>query len=31
MIAVDLAREPLWGDVAKRLFAGDVERFARDR
>jgi hypothetical protein len=31
MIAGDLAREPLWGDVAKRLFAGDVERFARDR
>jgi hypothetical protein len=30
MIARDLAREPLWGDVAKRLFASDVERFARE-
>ena len=30
MIARDLAREPLWGDVARRLFAPEVERFARD-
>jgi hypothetical protein len=30
MIARDLAREPLWGDVAKRLFASEVDRFARE-
>jgi hypothetical protein len=30
MSAGDLAREPLWGDVARRLFARDVERFAQD-
>jgi hypothetical protein len=30
MIARDLAREPLWGDVARRRFASDVERFARE-
>jgi hypothetical protein len=30
VIARDRAREPLWGDVAKRLFASDVERFARE-
>jgi hypothetical protein len=30
MIARDLAREPLWGDVARRLFASEVERFARE-
>ena len=28
MIDQDLAREPRWGDVAQRLFARDVERFA---
>jgi hypothetical protein len=30
MIARDLAREPLWGDVARRRFASDIERFARE-
>ena len=29
MVNRDLAREPLWGDVAQRLFAREVERFAR--
>jgi len=28
MVDQDLAREPRWGDVAQRLFARDVERFA---
>jgi len=27
MVNRDLAREPLWGDVAQRLFARDAERF----
>jgi hypothetical protein len=30
MVARDLAREPLWGDTAKRLFGREVERFARE-
>jgi hypothetical protein len=30
MVDKDLAREPLWGDRAVRLFARDVERFTRD-
>jgi hypothetical protein len=30
MVELDLAREPLWGDVARRLFAVEVERFARE-
>jgi hypothetical protein len=28
MVDQDLAREPLWGDRAERLFAREVERFA---
>ena len=28
MVEQDLAREPRWGDVAQRLFAREVERFA---
>ena len=29
MVDRDLAREPRWGDAAQRLFAREVERFAR--
>jgi len=28
MVKRDLAREPLWGDIAQRLFAREAERFA---
>jgi len=30
MVDKDLAREPLWGDRAERLFAREVEQFARE-
>jgi hypothetical protein len=31
MVDTDLAGEPHWGDVARRLFAREVERFSKER
>jgi hypothetical protein len=30
MVDKDLAREPLWGDRAERLFARELEQFASE-